>query len=1019
MPRRKSRRRRRMKNSKSREASASSATDGSFPPLRVPRGSLNLGASPCPSPSSSTAGTPRFHFSPPGTPQMSPLNSPRGSISSQSSNTPVKRLHRSMWVQEGLSFRDILMGKRLNFENEKKKVEASVSKENISASEDVPLANGIVGFVGARREDPLRAYNTRLLQQLNHHKKGYEKIKAYNEKLNRRKDRQEVYNNSLETTRKQMENKLQDPSDFIGKIVPNSEPTEKIENAAPLNIEVDHPSEGDEIDLEAQKFEKATKYAQSAVDLQRAASQKAKENAEAKAAEVTRLEQRLAGLQRALEREEQLRKMESNNANKRTEESKMLQQQVEDLRSKLGDEEKKRLEESKKAAEAARALEGVEENLGKEKERNQEAEKKRKEQETTARDLETKIIQMRNKIKAELEEKDRIKAEMTKNSSTSQKLRENIAQIEAKLAEQTLARAKAETKAKEIAQNYESKFKEMQAALAEEKKIKSDAEAEALKSQNLSKELRDNVQKLEDKLRVKEEAALAELEDTRRKQRRVQAEAEAAKAAAAAVLEATRLKEKAAKGRELELKKELEKNLEETQRKNEENTQTMQMQQAALEEATKKMQMQQAALEEALRKVQESQAQFQASEKLRRAEEDRRRALHNRVQDLLGHVRVYCRIRPMGKDSGDSEVDFRSRLEDGLGVLDVTQAAASTVSSRTRRRKRHTFTFDRIFGTDSVQSDIFEHVRPLITSSMDGFDVTLFAYGQTGSGKTFTMFGPPECNLKTGELRGVIPRAIDHIFSTIEESKQKNWIYVLSASIMEIYNENIYDLLASGSSAKKRLSVNGNGGGGGRRSLKSPRSIKSPRSSPRASNSKDSFGGLEIKKNKEGKVEVVGLTKVPVESPARLHELTRSAAERATWASTQMNARSSRSHTIFQLYIEGKQDEGKKTVQSKLTLVDLAGSERLSKTNADGERLAEAKSINTSLSLLGNTVRALAEKSKHVPYRDSKLTYLLHQALSGTGKTAVVVNIASQESNLGESLCTLRFADKLKLVTSK
>eukprot|EP00466_Bigelowiella_natans_P012680 jgi/Bigna1/34725/e_gw1.6.204.1 len=334
-----------------------------------------------------------------------------------------------------------------------------------------------------------------------------------------------------------------------------------------------------------------------------------------------------------------------------------------------------------------------------------------------------------------------------------------------------------------------------------------------------------------------------------------------------------------------------------------------------------------------------------------------RKKLHNRVQDLLGRVRVFCRIRPPKEQlerDGSFPCDYNCSLEDGAGV--------------TR------FTFDGVFASHATQADVFEDVNPLITSCMDGYDVTIFAYGQTGSGKTYTMFGR-----QNEEDRGVVPRSVEQIFEIIKEANSKQWVYTLSVSILEIYNESIRDLLAK---------VRGQS------------------------------GSHEIKTDKTGKVHVTNLTqrKVDANDPRQLHALTRQAAEQATRESTDMNSNSSRSHTLFRLHIEGRNKLSKQTVSSVLSLVDLAGSERVSKSNCKGDRFEEAKNINSSLSSLGNQFRWACRNNAHVPYRNSKLTYLLHSALAGSGKTAFLVNISPEAASAGESICTLRFAEYLKRV---
>lgn len=749
----------------------------------------------------------------------------------------------------------------------------------------------------------------------------------------------------------------------------------------------------------------AAAAARKAVDKQREAATRAQREAERKRAEAALLSRRVAALQAALESEGHLRRREEADLANRKRETEELLGQVSQLKDKLGKEAIARAETQRRADEARQTLES---RLGREKEQLAREKLERERMEQMSGDLEREILALQDKIQSELEEKERIKTQSKAHADETRLLRAAIAEAQALAAEQAAARARAESKAQELSHEMRSKLTDLERVLEDEKRNKQAAEAEAAARRTESDKLKSELGRLEQTLHIK-------VSDLNRQRRASMLRHEAAQAAAAAARhaaeqEVSRLKadeEKAAR-KQAELQASI---VSERERREQD------AKELALRLAAQKQELARQA--EAMRAMQES---LRALEEKRRQDELARRSLHDRIQDLMGHVRVYCRLRPISSDAAPgSAATYTSRVVDGHGVLAVTQPTKSV--SGQRRDRMLTFAFDRVLPGTATQADVFAHVQQLVTSSMDGFDVTLFAYGQTGSGKTYTMFGPPGADITTSNMRGVIPRTVEHIFDTIEKAKERHWEYELAVSMLEIYKDTIHDLFSSkpkptATSTRDQMT-------------KRPRSPRPRARSPRARSRKGASSAAtsspletnnqphRIVVDKKGRVRVTGLQRMPVSSAAELHALTRSAAELATRASTAMNVRSSRSHTVFQLHIHGRHRDAKESVESALTLVDLAGSERIAKSGAKGERLAEAKAINTSLSLLGLCVRSLADKSTHVPFRNSKLTYLLHGALSGTGKTAVIVNVASEAEHLSESLCTLRFADKLKGVPSK
>ena len=268
--------------------------------------------------------------------------------------------------------------------------------------------------------------------------------------------------------------------------------------------------------------------------------------------------------------------------------------------------------------------------------------------------------------------------------------------------------------------------------------------------------------------------------------------------------------------------------------------------------------------------------------------------------------------------------------------------------------------------------------RGIIDSAMEGYNGTIFAYGQTGTGKTHTMDGAP-----TPELQGLIPNSFEHIFSEVDSSEGMQWM--VRASYLEIYNEEVRDLL-----------------------------------------SKDPSAQLELKENPDSGVYVKGLNAFVVRSSVELKNVVEVGRKNKSVGATAMNAGSSRSHAIFTITIEtiaasaAKNSKDNHIRVGKLNLVDLAGSERQSKTGATGDRLKEGIKINLSLTALGNVISALVDgKSGHIPYRDSKLTRLLQDSLGGNTKTVMCANIGPADWNYDETLSTLRYANRAKNIQNK
>lgn len=361
------------------------------------------------------------------------------------------------------------------------------------------------------------------------------------------------------------------------------------------------------------------------------------------------------------------------------------------------------------------------------------------------------------------------------------------------------------------------------------------------------------------------------------------------------------------------------------------------------------------------------------------------RAMHNGYLNLKGNIRVFCRLRP-GLNSGEL---VKLNLHDERS-LTLHSGVQKNVTGLTEHSNSWKFGFDHIFGPDASQAQVFEEISLLVQSALDGYKVAIFAYGQTGGGKTYTMDGP-QCDRKLEpSSAGIIPRTVDLIFAELEELREKSWDFELTVTLLEVYNESVYDLLAPKGHGKELF--------GTCRTVEpqGPASGTDPRCS------------------------VEQFTAQRVESAAGVHSLFRRAARERRTASTLCNDRSSRSHAIFQLSLTGRRMVGdtQEEVSGLLSLVDLAGSERVEKSGASGDRLREAQYINRSLSALGDVVEALAKKGQktanlHVPYRNSRLTMLLKDSLGGDSKALMFVNISPCLQHLDETLSSLRFASKV------
>ncbi|KAK9714117.1 hypothetical protein RND81_06G072500 [Saponaria officinalis] len=337
------------------------------------------------------------------------------------------------------------------------------------------------------------------------------------------------------------------------------------------------------------------------------------------------------------------------------------------------------------------------------------------------------------------------------------------------------------------------------------------------------------------------------------------------------------------------------------------------------------------------------------------------RKLYNELQDLKGNIRVFCRVRPFQPGENKKQTILEEIGEHG--ELTISNPARPQDSPKA-------FKFNKVYGPKATQAEVFFDTQPLIRTILDGYNVCIFAYGQTGSGKTYTMSGPDNA---TKEDWGVNYRALDDLFQ-VSEDRRNFFSYEIGVQMIEIYNEQIRDLLSSDGSQKK-LGI-----------LTTPQAH-----------------GLAVP----------DASMHPVRSTEDVIELMNIGLANRSVSATAMNQRSSRSHSIVTIHVQGTEIKSGAIAHGSLHLVDLAGSERIDRSEVSGDRLKEAQHINKSLSSLGDVIFALAQKSPHVPYRNSKLTQVLQTSLGGRAKTLMFVQMNPDVSSYSETLSTLKFAERV------
>ncbi|XP_012936827.1 kinesin-like protein KIF28P [Aplysia californica] len=354
-------------------------------------------------------------------------------------------------------------------------------------------------------------------------------------------------------------------------------------------------------------------------------------------------------------------------------------------------------------------------------------------------------------------------------------------------------------------------------------------------------------------------------------------------------------------------------------------------------------------------------------------------------------VKVAVRVRPFNQ----REMDRQAKL-----IIKMQGSMTSIQNPETPKDEPKKFSFDYSYWSHDgfvTQDDGFLEATPgsqyasqkkvfadlgqgVLDNAFEGYNCSLFAYGQTGSGKSYSTFG-------YGSNKGIVPTTCDELFKAIDGNKDDNKRFEVTLSILEIYNEQVRDLLS--------------------------------KDNPK--------GGLQVRQNPSlGMFYVQDLKKVPVGSYAEIVKRMDQGTSNRTVASTNMNATSSRAHTLVTIVFDQiiRNNAGQETKKTSImNLVDLAGSERADSTGATGDRLKEGANINRSLSALGNVISALAEQSMGkktmVKYRDSVLTKLLQNALGGNSKTLMIAALSPADINYDETLSTLRYADRAKKIKNQ
>ncbi|CAG5058509.1 unnamed protein product [Parnassius apollo] len=335
------------------------------------------------------------------------------------------------------------------------------------------------------------------------------------------------------------------------------------------------------------------------------------------------------------------------------------------------------------------------------------------------------------------------------------------------------------------------------------------------------------------------------------------------------------------------------------------------------------------------------------------------------------NVKVVVRVRPLN----ERELEQNSRIvvdvvDDKMLVFDPKEEIRPffyhgiqqpNKNFLKRANKELKFVFDHVCGHKSTNKDVFETTtKEILVSLMEGYNCSVFVYGATGAGKTFTMIG-------NEEHPGITYLTMEHLFYTIDSFKEERE-FDIGVSYIEVYNENVYDLL------------------------------------------KPSKTPLQLREDSKYGVMVAGLTLYNINTARELLNMLENGNKNRTQHPTDANAESSRSHAVFQVYVKMRYKTSSQLRIVKLSMIDLAGSERASATGCIGDRFKEGANINKSLLSLGNCINKLADGSSYIPYRDSKLTRLLKDSLGGNCKTVMIANISPSHASYEDTYNTLKYA---------
>ncbi|GBP82593.1 Kinesin-like protein KIF18A [Eumeta japonica] len=351
--------------------------------------------------------------------------------------------------------------------------------------------------------------------------------------------------------------------------------------------------------------------------------------------------------------------------------------------------------------------------------------------------------------------------------------------------------------------------------------------------------------------------------------------------------------------------------------------------------------------------------------------------------NMAANIKVVVRVRP----PNEKELSLNSRtvidvVDENMLVFDPKEIERPFFyqgiqqpnrSFLKRANKELKFVFDHVCDQTASNRDVFETaIKDMILSLMEGYNCSVFVYGATGAGKTFTMIG-------STENPGITYLTMENLFYTIA-SFEKDRDFDIAVSYIEVYNENVYDLL------------------------------------------KPSKVPLQLREDSKYGVMVAGLTLHNIKTARELLNMLENGNKNRTQHPTDANAESSRSHAVFQVYLKMRYKTSNQSRGVKLSMIDLAGSERAAATGCVGERFKEGANINRSLLSLGNCINKLADGSKYIPYRDSKLTRLLKDSLGGNCKTVMIANISPSSLTYEDTYNTLKYAaraNKIQLSVKK